>query len=126
MVFATDYIFGSSCQKVGHASLPNLGRIPFEVVFRKRNTWNKYSELHQEEEYLSIPNSIKKRNTWNKYSELHQEEEYLEQVFRTPPIPVQIEQKSFYSGRKVQSSFRSVTTIPAILALPAIPLAEME
>ena len=30
--------------------------------------------------------------------EIFQEEEYLEQAFRTPSVPVQMEQKSFYSG----------------------------
>ena len=37
---------------------------------------------------------------------------------RTPPIPVQMEQKSFCSGIKVQSPSKSMTTIPAIPAFP--------
>ena len=50
------------------------------------------------------------------------EEEYLEEVFQTPPIPVQMKQKSFHSGIKVQSSSKYITTIPAILALPVPPI----
>ena len=53
--------------------------------------------------------------------ETFQEEEYLEKVFQTPPIPVQMKQKSFYSGINAQSSSKSITTIPAIPALLAIP-----
>ena len=37
-----------------------------------------------------------------------------------------MEQKSFYSGIKVQSPSKSITTIPATSALPAIPLSEVE
>ena len=55
-----------------------------------------------------------------------EEEEQLVKVFQTPPIPVQMEQKSFYSGIKAQSLTKSITTIPAILALPAIPLSGVE
>ena len=64
--------------------------------------------------------------------ETFQEEEYLEKAFRTPRSPVQIEQKSFYSGINAQSSSKSITTIPAIPALlaipalPAIPVSEVE
>ena len=47
-------------------------------------------------------------------------------IFQTPPIPVQIEQKSFFSGIEVQSSSKSITIIPAIPALPAIPLSGVE
>ena len=57
---------------------------------------------------------------------IFQEEEYLEQVFRTPPIPVQIEQKSSYSEVKVHSPSESITSVPAIPSLPAIPLSEVE
>ena len=38
--------------------------------------------------------------------ETFQEEEYLEEASRTPPIPVQMEQKLFYSGINVQSLSR--------------------
>ena len=58
--------------------------------------------------------------------ETFQEEEYLEQVFRTPPIPVQVEQKSLYSGINAQSPSKSITTIQAIVSLPATPLSEVE
>ena len=46
--------------------------------------------------------------------------------FRTPLIPVQMGQKSFYSGINVQSPSKSITTIPALPALPAIPLIEVK
>ena len=55
--------------------------------------------------------------------ETFQEEEYMEKVFQTPPIPVQMEQKSFYSGIKFHSPSKSITTIPAI---PALPLSKLE
>ena len=58
--------------------------------------------------------------------ETFQEEEYLEEASRTPPIPVQMEQKLFYSGINVQSPSETITIIPAIPALPAIPLSEVE
>ena len=60
------------------------------------------------------------------FQEEEEEEEQLEKVFQTPPIPVQMEQKSFYYGIKAQSLTKSITTIPAILALPAIPLSGVE
>ena len=50
----------------------------------------------------------------------------MEQEFQTPLIPVQMKQKSFYSGINVQSPSESITTIPAIPALSAIPLSEVE
>ena len=58
--------------------------------------------------------------------ETFQEEEYLEEASRTPPVPVQMEQKLFYSRINVQSPSKSIRIIPAIPALPAIPLSEVE
>ena len=58
--------------------------------------------------------------------ETFQEEEYLEEASRTPPIPVQMEQKLIYFRINVQSPSKSITIIPAIPALPAIPLSEVE
>ena len=85
-----------------------------DTLMRKDQHWGTCSWLQQEE-----------FGTWNLGHipfETFQEEEYLEYVFWALPIPVQTEQKSVYSGIKVQSPSKSITTIPAILLFQLFPL----